>query len=60
MNKFKVGDPVRIHDEDGREKYDGKVGTITEILEMATYPYVVKFPKGDDELFKESELELIQ
>lgn len=60
MNKFKVGDPVKVHDEEGREGYDNKEGVIIDRREGAGWPYIVKFPNGDYDGFKESELELIQ
>ena len=56
--KFKVGDKVKVSNSWGGNT--GNVGEITEINGGYHYPYCVTFEVGNDESFKEEELELVK
>ena len=56
--KFKVGDKVKVSNSwDGNT---GNVGKITERNDGYNYPYCVTFEVGNDESFREEELELVK
>ena len=56
--KFKVGDKVKVSNSWGGNT--GNVGEITERNGGYHYPYCVTFEVGNDESFKEEELELVK
>ena len=58
VTKFKVGDKVKVSNSWGGNT--GNVGEITEINGGYHYPYCVTFEVGNDESFKEEELELVK
>ena len=56
--KLKVGDKVKVSNS-----WDGNTGNVGEITERSggyQYPYCVTFEAGNDESFKEEELELVK
>ena len=56
--KFKVGDKVKVSNSWGGNT--GNVGEITERNGGYHYPYCVTFEVGNDESFREEELELVK
>ena len=56
--KFKVGDKVKVSNSWGGNT--GNVGEITEINGGYHYPYCVTFEVGNDESFREDDLELVE
>ena len=56
--KFKVGDKVKV--SNSLLGNTGNVGEITERNDGYHYPYCVTFEVGNDESFKEEELELVK
>lgn len=59
-SKFKVGDVVRVVNALPRqEEFVGKIGTVGVGLQCGTLPYLVDFEDGDDDWFRDENLELV-